>query len=61
LNKHIFLKHRVEKITVNGEGFDVRVKNSEGVSFTSYFDSIAVCSGSHNVPLIPEIEGLKEF
>eukprot|EP01024_Parvocaulis_polyphysoides_P030594 TRINITY_DN2786_c0_g1_i2.p1 TRINITY_DN2786_c0_g1~~TRINITY_DN2786_c0_g1_i2.p1 ORF type:complete len:661 (-),score=91.58 TRINITY_DN2786_c0_g1_i2:1017-2999(-) len=61
LNKHIFLKHRVQKITANGEGFDVRVKNSEGVSFTSYFDSVAVCSGSHNVPFIPEIEGLKEF
>jgi dimethylaniline monooxygenase (N-oxide forming) len=61
LGKHIRFGTTVESVTPDaGGGWRVGTRYADGAS-ESHFDSVALCSGLHQHPLVPRIPGLETF
>lgn len=54
--------YNCEVLEVTKEGKSWRIKaNNNGQAYDQLFDGIAVCSGLHHIPLIPEFPGVENF
>jgi dimethylaniline monooxygenase (N-oxide forming) len=60
LQRRIHLRHAVVNIRKSGRGWNVTTRNSDGESQADY-DMVAICSGLHHVPLIPDIPGAQSY
>lgn len=59
---HIRFRTRVEDIgPAPGGGFTVRTVGPDGAAEVHHFDRVAVCSGTHRVPALPELPGAARF
>lgn len=61
LGKYIRFQTTVESVTPDtGGGWRVQTRGADGAS-EAHFDSVALCSGLHQHPLVPRIPGLETF
>jgi len=60
LTPHIHYNCEVLEVTKEGETWRVKA-NKNGQPYEKVFDGLAICSGLHHVPLIPNFEGFENF
>lgn len=58
---HLRVDHEVTAVARAGDGWSVTVEPVGGAPRVERFDAVAVCSGVHRVPRVPDIPGLDRF
>jgi cation diffusion facilitator CzcD-associated flavoprotein CzcO len=56
----IKFNHEVLHAGKKGSVWEIKIQNGDEI-YTDTFDAVAVCSGLHHVPLMPEIPGADQF